>query len=117
MRPLPAGTVLAALIRTVVEIGMWLLLLELLLSRRIPLRRLLPGAVVAGVGQTAFSVYSAIWMPHVIAQNANQYGVIGVTFALLSWLVVLGLAVVVLAATSAELGGADSLDDPHPDPA
>jgi membrane protein len=117
MRPLPAGTVLAAIVRTVAAVGMWLLLLELLLSRRIPLRRLIPGAVVAGVGQTAFSVYSAVWMPHVIAQNADQYGVIGVTFALLSWLVVLGLAVVVLAATSAELGGADSLDDPQPDPA
>ncbi|OLB79991.1 MAG: hypothetical protein AUI14_08790 [Actinobacteria bacterium 13_2_20CM_2_71_6] len=117
MRPLPAGTVLAAGVRTVAAMGMWLLLQGLLLSRRIALRRLVPGAVVAGIGQTVVSVCSGLWMPHLIGQNAQRYGVIGVTFAILSWLVVIGIALVLLAATSAELGGAAEPGRPPASPA
>jgi membrane protein len=108
MRPLPAGTVLAWVIRTVAAGGMWLVLQHLLLSRRIPIGRLVPGAVGAALGQTAISAYSGIWMPHLISKNADQYGVIGVTFALVSWLIVIGLGLVLFAAASAELGGAAS---------
>lgn len=107
VRPLPAGTVLGWVLRTVLAVGVWLVLLRLLLSRRVGVRRLLPGALVAGVGQIAVSVYSSALMPRMIEQDANRYGIIGVTFAMVSWLVVIGLAVVVLAALSAELGGAE----------
>src|SRR4051794_3009955 len=43
VRPLPAGTFLALALRTLVAIGVWLVLLKLLLSRRVGVRRLLPG--------------------------------------------------------------------------
>jgi membrane protein len=112
LRPLPAGTVLALVVRTLLGVVVFLLLLFLLLSRRVPLVRLLPGALVGAVGQSALAVYSSAWMPHVIGQNAEQYGVIGVTFAIVSWLVVLGLALVALAVVSAELGGADGPPEP-----
>jgi membrane protein len=106
VRPLPAGTVIATAVRTLVAAATWLVLQDLLLSRRIGIRRLVPGALVAGVGQTLISVYSGISMSHVIEHNAERYGVIGVTFALLSWLILIGLSFVVFAAVSAELGGA-----------
>ena len=106
LRPLPAGTVIGLVVRTVAAVGVWLLFQDLLLSRRIAVRRLVPGAVVAGIGQTTVSVLSAIWMPHMVGRNAERYGAIGVTFALLSWLIVIGFAVALLAATSAELGRA-----------
>ena len=86
--------------------AVWLLLSDQLLSRRIALRRLVPGALVGGIGQTAVNVCSGFWMPHLVGQNADRYGVIGVTFAIVSWLIVIGIAVVLLAVTSAELGGA-----------
>jgi len=70
--------------------------------------------VVAGIGQTLVSVYSGIWMPHLVGRNAERYGAIGVTFALLSWLIVIGFAVALLAATSAELGGAPKPGRPAP---
>jgi membrane protein len=107
MRPWPAGAAVATVVRTLAAIGMWLLLQDLLLSRRIAIRRLVPGAIVAGIGQILVSLGSDIWMPRLVAQNAGRYGVIGVTFALLSWLIVVGVAIVLLAATCAELGGAD----------
>jgi len=113
VRPMPAGVVVAPIVRTVVAAGIWLLLQDLLLARRIPVRRLIPGAIVAGIGQTAISMYSAGWMPRVIAQNADRYGVIGVTFGMVSWLIVIGFALAILAAVAAELGGAPSVHGPR----
>jgi membrane protein len=107
LRPLPAGTVLAAVLRAVISAAIWLVLQRLLLSRRVSIRRLVPGAIVAGVGQTLISIYSALWMPRMIEENANRYGVIGVTFALVSWLIVVGFAIVISAVVSAEAGGAE----------
>jgi membrane protein len=105
IRPLPAGAVLTEAVRLVVSVPVWLLLQHLLLSRRIPMRRLLPGAAIAAVGQVVLSVYSALWMPHIVGGNAERYGLIGVTFALVSWLIVVGIAVVGGAVLAAELAG------------
>jgi membrane protein len=45
-------------------------------------------------------------MPRVIESNAARYGIIGITFALLTWLIVVGFCVVVVAVISVEVGGA-----------
>jgi membrane protein len=108
VRHLPAGTVFAFVLRIVAAIAIWLVLQTLLLSRRVPVRRLVPGAIVAGVGQAVLSLYSALWMPRVIKGDADEYGIVGITFALLAWLIVIGMAVVVAAVLSAEIGGAPS---------
>jgi membrane protein len=105
IRPLPAGTVLSEVVRLVLAAPVWLLLQYLLLSRRIPVRALLPGAAIAAIGQAVLSVYSAVWMPHIVAHNAERYGLIGVTFALVSWLIVIGIAIVGGAVLAAELAG------------
>jgi membrane protein len=106
VRGIVAGPVFSGAVRFVIGIPVWLVLQYLLLSRRIPPRVLLPGAIVASAGQLAVSIYSALWMPRVVATNAERYGLIGVTFALVSWLIVVGLAVVAGAVVSAELGWA-----------
>src|SRR5204862_369431 len=49
---------------------------------------------------------SGLVMPGLIATDAARYGLIGVTFALVSWLIVLGLTLVAVAVVSAELGRA-----------
>jgi len=65
-----------------------------------------PGAVVAGVGQVVIGLFSVLWMPRLVGQNAERYGIIGVTFALLTWLIVLAACVVAAAVISAEFGRA-----------
>ena len=60
-------------------------------------------------GSAIVSVYSALWMPRVIENNATRYGIIGITFALLTWLIVVGLCMVAAAVISAEIGGAAKL--------
>jgi membrane protein len=77
---------------------LWLLTPYLLLGRRLSFRRLAPVAVLSTIGMDAVGVWSAIWLPHTIATSARQYGVIGIGFALLTWLVAVA-GVLVVAAT------------------
>jgi membrane protein len=104
IRRLPTGGALAFLLPVPLAVLLWLQLQRLLLSGRVASQRLLPGALAAGAGQVVISVYSAIWMPHLIRDNAARYGVIGVTFALLTWLIVVSAGMVVAAVVSAEAG-------------
>jgi hypothetical protein len=100
----PGGTAVTTVLRTLTATAVWLVLQSLLLSRRIPVRRLVPGAVVAGIGQALVSAYSALWMPRLVEHNADRYGIIGITFAMLTWLILLGFCAVAAAVLSAEIG-------------
>jgi membrane protein len=95
----------STVLRAVVGIPFWLALQFVLLSGRVPWRVLLPGAVVMGIGQSLISLGSAVWMPHLVSTNAARYGTIGVTFALLSWLILVCAAIVAGAAVSVEMSG------------
>ena len=108
LRKMPAGTEFALVLRVIASTAIWLVLQSLLLSRRVPIRRLVRGSIVAGVGSAVLSLYSALWMPRLIESNAGQYGIIGVTFAMVTWLIVVSFCVLLVAVISAELGGAPS---------
>jgi membrane protein len=110
LRQVPAGSVLAFVVRIGTNTAVWLVLQRLLLSRRVPIRRLLPGSIVIGAGSAFLTLYSALWMPRLIENNAERYGIIGITFAMLTWLILIGLAVVVAAVISAEIGGAPAIN-------
>ena len=75
----------------------WLLTPFVLLARRVAWRRLVPMALLTGVGMTGLAVCSAVWMPRTVATSAAQFGVIGIAFALLSWLVGAGMVLVLAA--------------------
>jgi membrane protein len=101
----------------VIVAALWLLTPYVLLGTRIAWRRLIPTALLTAAGMTALEVSSALWMPRTVAASARQFGVIGVAFALLSWLVAAGLVLVAAAAggraidTGASPGGVMA---PHP---
>jgi membrane protein len=101
LRPLVVGRLdgLADLICSVaIAAGLWLVTPYVLLARRIPWQRLVPTALLTAVGMTGLELASAIWMPHTVATSAKEFGVIGIAFALLSWLVAAGVVLVVAAA-------------------
>ena len=106
LRQVPAGSVVAFLLRVATSTAVWLVLQRLLLSRRVPIRQLMPGSIVIGAGSAFLSLYSALWMPRLIENNASRYGIIGITFALLTWLIIIGFLLVLAAVLSAEIGGA-----------
>jgi membrane protein len=78
--------------------ALWLITPYLLLGRRLHWLRLLPVAVLSVIGMTGVGIWSVLWMPHTIASSADQFGVIGIGFALLTWMVAVS-GVLVVAAT------------------
>lgn len=101
-----AAGVLHLVARLVVASVFWFVISWLLLGRRIRWRPLVPGALASGLGTVAVHFGSGIYMPHVIANNAARYGAIGITFAIMTWLYVVGLVLVLGAVVGAQLGGA-----------
>jgi membrane protein len=64
----------------------WLVTPYVILARRLPWRTLVPQALVTALGLTAFRAASTIYMPPVVASSAEQFGSIGLAFAIISWL-------------------------------
>ena len=53
------------------------------------------GQAVPTGGPAAVGVWTVIWMPHTISSSAQRFGVIGIGFALLTWLVAIAGVIVV----------------------
>jgi membrane protein len=81
----------------------WTMTPWLLLGRRLPWRTLLPGGLITAMAMSVLAVASIIYMPHSVGTSAARYGVIGVAFAILGWLVACGFALVGSAAAGAVL--------------
>ena len=83
--------------------ALWLSTPYLLLGRRIHYRVLAPGAAMTAVAMTIAGWVSVIVMPEIVSSSSEQFGTIGVAFALLSWLT--GISFVIMGTTvlSAEL--------------
>jgi membrane protein len=88
--------------------ALWLVTPYLLLGRRLHWQRLAPVAVLSTIGMTGVGIWSVLWLPHTIGSSASQFGVIGIGFALLTWLVAIGGVLVV--ATTGGAMVADRLD-------
>lgn len=98
---------LVLLVQVTVVVGGWALASHLMLARRVPVRRLLPGAVATAVVQLLVGWGTAIWLPGLVTRNADNYGVIGAALALVSWLIVVSASIV----ASAVLGRVLAPDD------
>jgi uncharacterized BrkB/YihY/UPF0761 family membrane protein len=72
----------------------WLWTSWILPNRRVPWKALLPAAVVGTVGLEVLKVAGGYVVPKLVARSSALYGTIGVVFALLTWLLVLGRLVV-----------------------
>jgi membrane protein len=98
----PGATVLVPALRLLLSVLMWWPVQWLLLGRRVGWRRLLPGAVLLGIGQMVVIALSGAYLQWAIESQAKLYGLIGVVFVLVSWLIALGLLIVLAAVLSAE---------------
>ncbi|WP_128984095.1 YhjD/YihY/BrkB family envelope integrity protein [Streptomyces roseicoloratus] len=89
------GAVVGLLVSVVASVALWWWTQHLLLGARIGWAPLLPGAVLAGVGMTAFTYASPLVMPQALQQSQAHYGPIGYVFTFLSWLIA-GCCVIVV---------------------
>lgn len=77
------------------SIGGWWVTSWLMLRGEVRWRALAASAVVTGAATIGYSLTTSLWMPRTVEQNQAQFGVFGVTLALVSWFVGLGFVLVV----------------------
>ena len=82
---------------------LWLVTPAILLGWRVEPRRLIPGGVVTAVLLVAFSLGSHVYLPRSATTNVERYGLVGVTFTVLTWLFAFSLVLVTSAAWGAVL--------------
>lgn len=103
----------------------WFFTPVLLASRRLTFRRVVPTSIITAIAMTVLGAASAFWLPHSVATSAGEFGMIGVAFALISWLVGAGITVSIAAVVGSaisdefdprETGRTTRLLDAEPDP-
>lgn len=94
------GPVFAVALASLTGFVLWLGTPALLLGER-DWGRLAPGAAVSGVLGALLGAASGIYVPIAMTWSADHYGLIGIAFALQSWLLVLAFLVVVGAVVGA----------------
>jgi membrane protein len=88
------GPVLLAAAGLVWSTGFWWLAMHILLAGRISWRELLPAAVATGVLYVAMEVFFSFFLSGMVISNDQKYGPIGIVFALLSYLIAIGVVVI-----------------------
>jgi membrane protein len=94
---------LATVVSLAFSTGLWLMTPWVLVGTRIAWRRLLPQALLTAVSLDVFGAASVLYMPHAVGTASEQFGIIGVAFAALSWLFVAAFILVVTAAVGSTL--------------
>lgn len=84
--PVVLATVAAIAIGLAAEIGLLWWMFWGLGTRHVPLRDLLPGAIVGGIGFEVLKLVGTVYVPQLVARSSSLYGPIGVVFAILAWL-------------------------------
>ncbi|MFJ7152442.1 YhjD/YihY/BrkB family envelope integrity protein [Streptomyces sp. NPDC100445] len=98
-----AGAWLGTPLVLLTQAGLWWWTQHLLLGGRVGWRPLLPGAVITAGVLTALTVTANLYMPHALDRALSEYGPVGSVFVLLSWLIVVCVAVAVSISVGAVL--------------
>ena len=81
----------------------WTSIPYLLMHRQVHWRRLLAAGAISSVGSAVFGVATTIYMPPLIARYSNEFGLFGITIALIGWLLSASAVIVSSTAIGAEL--------------
>jgi membrane protein len=95
------GTVVRTALAIISAVLLWWLTPFILLAGRVRLRSLLPGGLITAAAMLALGAVSAAVVPRTIRSNEQQFGTIGVVFAIESWLVIVGCTIVAAAIVGA----------------
>jgi len=68
--------------------------MRILLGRRISWRKLFPGACARGVLYVAMELVFWLFFSGIVTSDAKKFGPIGIIFALLSYLIAVGVVVI-----------------------
>jgi len=93
------GPVLLVAAGLVLSTGFWWLTMRILLPGRIAGRDLVPAACATGVLYVAMEAVFSLVFSAMVISNEKKYGPIGIIFALLSYLIAIGVVVILGAVT------------------
>jgi membrane protein len=93
--PVPALEFIAEI---VVWAALWWIASWVVINRRVSLAKLLPGAILSGIGFAVAGAFGRVILPPLFADSARRYGVLGVGFTYIGWLLVLA-CILLIAAT------------------
>jgi membrane protein len=69
--------------------ALWWVASWIVVNRRISLRELLPGSVLAGIGFAVAGRFGRVFLTPLLADSALRFGVLGLAFTYIGWLLVL----------------------------
>lgn len=95
---LPFDWLLAIPVSAATGLVLWTSIPYLLLNRQVHWRRLLGAGAMAALGTAVYGAATSIYMPALVERYTSEFGLFGVTIALLGWL--LAIAGVLVAATA-----------------
>jgi len=81
---------------------LWTSIPYLLMNRQVHWRRLLVGAGVSALATSVYGVATTVYMPSLVARYTNQFGLFGITIAIIGWLLAISGVLVASAAIGAE---------------
>lgn len=99
---LPLSWLLTLPFAFVTGVLLWTSIPYLLLNREVHWRRLVFGGAVSALATTAYSVASTIYMPETLERYTQEFGLFGVTIALIGWLLAIAFILVGAAAVGAQ---------------
>ena len=103
VRGVPAGTLLEDLVTFAGAWALWTGAGWILLGGRVRPRLLAAGGLLTAVGFAVLRRLSAFYLPTLVANNQQQYGLLGVAFTLFSWLSASAFIIVVATVVGAVL--------------
>ena len=99
---LPLDWVWAIPITVVTGAVLWTSIPYLLLNRQVHWRRLAVGGATTAVGTALLTVATTIYMPATVERYTNEFGLFGITIALIGWLLAASYILVVCTVFGAE---------------
>ena len=98
------GTVGAGVVIVLFTTAIWLFTPFVLLAGRVGWKSLLPTGVLTAVALGLTTLAGKVYLPHAFTTSGERYGLVGVAFSMVSWLIVLSIAILVSAAIGAVAG-------------
>jgi uncharacterized membrane protein YvlD (DUF360 family)/uncharacterized BrkB/YihY/UPF0761 family membrane protein len=109
VRQFPLSWLWTIPVTTATGLVLWTSIPYLLLDRQVYWRRLLVAGGTAAVAATLFGMATTVYMPALVAESTNEFGLFGITIALLGWLLAAAFVVVASTAIGAEFDAAQNV--------
>jgi len=106
----------AAIVSVALGSILWMVTPFILLGRRVAMRALLPGGIATAILLVVFNIGSRVYLPRSTTSNVGRYGLVGVTFTILTWLFAFSLTLIASAAIGAVVSERRSGNTPHEPP-